>query len=1260
MLFFCQCDVVMDHLKDLTSPLGGLKKKIDLIFSTKERRKLAIPLLLSLLCFAIGLFTQYIYFKDSLRTVDVSAFQNVLYGKEDFSKMWMERIRKKIAEGQLPAIYNDKSLYDESEKNEVSFHVYKGDSLIFWTSDVVGVQNDIDFDLGKSTFVRCDNMSMVAMQSFFREYRILAFIKIKENFYQMQNSKWNTFANSFNLPGNVVVSEVQQEGFSPIFSWSGNYLFSLQCTPLFEGDGLLFAICVFFWIAGVACLFFFADALLRWRGLNTRKRRLIAWLWVCLFFPFMLYFFSVFHVPPVLFQRYSDSLSYSSFLASSAEHLFVYAVFFSGILTLLRRNLSLPKNIVAGDSPLRAFSWVLFLKFIVFVAFSALYLYILSLVYDSNVNLAVPSIQEVNRMSVCSVLLMMLWAFLLYECADKFRVMYVARSNIRYILVAHLILTVVAFLLFGYYVSWMDGGLFLLSSLVILYVEIGDVYLKMNMFVRTVITSFMLVNLIVVLTYWHSERKCTTEYGRMAKDVALNNCVREDPIAEIVLKDYDSYIKNDSILRQRVNLDTPLRDSLCLSHLTDTYLRVFKESYNIRVQIEDKKKKGFNLWRTGFGSVSYENFDEVKKSFRILEDNSHFYVCADEAFSVTFFGIFQMGDNVLYIKLYPKLTREIHGLSVPRRNKKEIGVEYSMAKYCGSALCYSDGIFRYPANSNWLPRPYVSDDEEPSYTMNGNGYTHYVYYLEEGEVFAITSVPDRQSYVYVIFVTFLFSVYLFISVCYFFYNNLRERKKNGKRSFVATMQTIFIFPMVISFFILSAVTFPFFSEQYEKTHHTDMRDKSYVAQHNLQDVIGFSTKLSEHQKDIDEYIRNVSDFYQMDVLLYDSEGKLFSCSRPIVTPRDKMRKILMNPRLKFCQIQDLYVLEKFGKMDCYSNYVPVYNNRNERVGYLKLLSIWSYYHVKTQLFNIMVVIVDIYLFVMVLSIIIIWMLNRRTVKPLSMLTERFAEVRLTGENTMIHYDSKDELGDLVRQYNKMVGKLEESAKRLVESERDFAWRDMARRIAHEVKNPLTPMKLCVQQCQRKKKMGSEDFDAYFEKSCNILIEQIDTLAEIATSFSSFAKASQSNLERVDILRQLEQAVDLFANNEDGVVFSLEKNGYEHSYVMIDEKHSLQMFSNLFSNAIQSIPEETFGHVDVSFSEKDGFAVISIADNGCGVSEEARQKMFIPNFTTKTSGMGLGMAIVKSILDAANGDISFKSELDVGTTFYLKIPLCKDV
>lgn len=1237
--------------------MKSLKDRVYSMLLTKERRGLVISLVGAVLCFVMGAITQHFYFQDALKQLDVVTFQQRIYEKEEFSSKWMKYLREKLASGDFSDIYANNTLYKESTDNEVTFHVYRGDSLLYWSSDAFGVQSNINFDLGKSAFLRVDNVYLVAMQSFYRDYRCVSLIKIKELYGQKQDSKWNVFARSFGIPGNVEISEVQLESFSPVFSSSGNYLFSIQKKPLREGSIVLFVISVLFWMLGVVCLYMFADKMLRWSELYDKRKRFYVWLSIFLFFPLLLSSFLAFRFPPILFGRIWNPLSYSSLFAPTAEHLFVYAVFFTGFLTVLRRNLSL-SLVVYSMSWKRTFAWILVLKFFVFAAFILLYRYLISLVYDSNVNLAISSIQEINQMSVCAVFLMMLWAYMLYGCANKFKLLYVSKENTKAIVVSHLMLTLFSAVLFGIFGSAVDIFLMLLFSAVFLFEELELIYFRMNMFVRTIISSFVLINMIVVFTYWHSERKCIAAYADKAKEVAENNSVREDRIAEIVLGDYEGRLAADSSLRRLVVRDVPKRDSLVNVYLSNSYLRVFKDFYNIRVQVRSRNTPSFHIWRTGIGSVAYDSLDVVLPSFKQLGEDSHFYVCKDEAFSISYLGVFPYGDKILYIKFYPKLSREVHGMATTRR-KSDIGAECSLAKYCGGALCYSDGIYRYPANSNWLPVPLVSDDEDPSFTIEGNGYTHYVYYLKENDVYAVTSVPERQSYIYVIFVTFLFSIYLFVAVCYFLYNNLKKTKVDGRRSFVATLQTIFIVPMVASFFILSLITFPFFSEQYEQTHHSDMKDKSYVAQHSLQDILGFSTSLEKHQKVLDEFVRNVSDYYQMDVSVYDEDGRLFACSRPVLTSREYLRLNLMNPTMKFCEYQDLYVLEKMGKIDCYSNYVPIYNNRNENVGYLKLTSILGYYRVKTQLFNIIVIIVDIYLFVMVFSIIVIWLLNKRTAKPLSLLAQRFAEVSLTGENSAIDYYSKDELGDLVQQYNKMVAQLEDSAKKLVKSERDFAWRDMARRIAHEVKNPLTPMKLCVQQCQRKKQNGSADFDAYFEKTCNVLIEQIDTLAEIATSFSSFAKATQSKLERVDILKNLEQSVSLFENNEEGVSFSLEKNGYDHAFVMIDDKHSMQMFTNLFSNAIQAIPEETFGEVKVSFDEREGYAIISIKDNGCGIPEEVQEKMFIPNFTTKTSGMGLGMAIVKSILEAANGDITFETELNVGTIFHVKIPLCEE-
>lgn len=1229
------------------------------LFETKERRGLVFSLVAALLCFAFGLLTQFLYNEESNKPLDVVAFQTKVYEKEAFAARWMKYLRDKISEGNLSEVQKNNTLYDLSRENEVVFQLFKGDSLLYWSSDAYGILNNVNFDLGKSAFLRVDNDYMVATQSYFREYRCVAIIKIKQLFGQKQESKWNVFAKSFGVPGNVIISEVELglDSFAPIYSESGDYLFSIQKKPLREGSTSLFVFSILGWLAGVLLLFVFADKMLRWSELYDKKKRRYVWLGIFVFFPALLVSILTFRFPSILFSRVWNSLSYSSSLAPTAEHLFLYAIFFSGFLVLLKRNLSL-SLIVYNMTKKKAFLLVLFIKFLVFGSFVAMYFYFLSLIYDSNVNLAVSSVQEINQMTVCAVLLMMLWGYLLYECANLLKLLYVSKENAKVIVVSHILLTAATAIFFVCYGSSVDLHLLITFSLLFLLEDLDLIYFRMNMFVRTVVASFIMINMIVVFAYWHSEKKSIDNYAAKAIEVAENNSVREDRVAEIVLSDYEDRIASDTTLKRLVQSNMPKRDSVTLAYLSSSYLRLFTDFYNLRVQISDADNPKFRLWRTGVGSVSYDSLAVVKPSFKRLNDKSYFYACKDEAYSVLFLGAFPFGDKLLYVKFYPKLSREIHGVSTSQR-RKEIGDECSLAKYCGGALCYSEGTYRYPTNANWLPVPLVGEGESPNFTLEGNGYTHYVYFFSESDVYAVTSVPERRSYIYVIFVTFMFSLYLVISVCYFLYTNRQRAKEKGRRSFVATLQTIFIVPMVLSFFILSAVTFPFFSNQYENAHHTDMMDKSYVAQHRLQDILGFSKGLEQHQKVLDDFVRNVTDYYQMDVSLYDNQGRLFSSSRPLLISREFLCLNLMNPLMKFCDYQELYVLEKVGRMDCYSNYVPVYNNRNEKVGYLKLTSIWGYYHVKTQQFNIMVVIADIYLFVMVFSIIVIWLLNKRTAKPLSLLAQRFSDVSLTGDNSVIDYDSKDELGDLVQQYNKMVSQLEESAKKMVQNERDFAWRDMARRIAHEVKNPLTPMKLCVQQCQRKKMNGSPDFDAYFEKTCNVLIEQIDTLAEIATSFSSFAKATQSKLERVDILKNLKQAVSLFENNEDGVLFSLDDNGYEESYVMIDNKHSMQMFSNLFSNAIQSIPEETFGEVHVTFDKEDGFAVIAIKDNGCGIPEEVREKIFVPNFTTKTSGMGLGMAIVKSVLDAAKSEIYFETELNVGTTFYIKIPLCEE-
>ena len=233
--------------------------------------------------------------------------------------------------------------------------------------------------------------------------------------------------------------------------------------------------------------------------------------------------------------------------------------------------------------------------------------------------------------------------------------------------------------------------------------------------------------------------------------------------------------------------------------------------------------------------------------------------------------------------------------------------------------------------------------------------------------------------------------------------------------------------------------------------------------------------------------------------------------------------------------------------------------------------------------------------------------------------------------------------------------LAESAELLARTERELAWREMAKQVAHEIKNPLTPMKLNIQYLQRAKNEKGAHFDEYFDRVTRTLIEQIDTLSDIATEFSNFAKIPKARNEVFNLATQLTKVTELFESSAH-IDLSVELDGRDELLVCADREQISRALVNLIKNAIQSIPPKRKGKVKVVLAKKQDWAVISVRDNGTGIQEDIRQQMFQPNFTTKSSGMGLGLAIVKKIIENAHGKIWFETELDQGSTFYIELPL----
>jgi nitrogen fixation/metabolism regulation signal transduction histidine kinase len=282
-------------------------------------------------------------------------------------------------------------------------------------------------------------------------------------------------------------------------------------------------------------------------------------------------------------------------------------------------------------------------------------------------------------------------------------------------------------------------------------------------------------------------------------------------------------------------------------------------------------------------------------------------------------------------------------------------------------------------------------------------------------------------------------------------------------------------------------------------------------------------------------------------------------------------------------------------------------------------------------------------------------ISGRLTAPLTMLSDGLASVEVGKKSEHLKYRGNDEIGELVKQYNRMVDEIEESTYKLANSEREYAWREMAKQIAHEIKNPLTPMKLNVQQLLKSWKDKIPDFGEKLEKFTTNQIEYIDNLSSIASAFSAFAKMPGTNPVEVNIIDQLKITLELFKDT-DNTTFDVAWPRENKIIVYADKEHLNGVFSNLIKNGIQSVPQQREGQIKVSMEVRSDKVIVAISDNGTGISETLQKKLFTPNFTTKSSGMGLGLSIVKKYIESANGRIWFESETDTGTTFYVELPL----
>lgn len=401
-------------------------------------------------------------------------------------------------------------------------------------------------------------------------------------------------------------------------------------------------------------------------------------------------------------------------------------------------------------------------------------------------------------------------------------------------------------------------------------------------------------------------------------------------------------------------------------------------------------------------------------------------------------------------------------------------------------------------------------------------------------------------------------------------------------------------------------------------------------------------------------IHELADIHNVEINIYSLEGKLLKSSKAKFSV-DKVAPPIPNYILKLVQssVEKRYVdIKNIDGVKNRSSYSLIKDDKFKPLGILNIPYAEDDGFYETELRQFLLRLSQVYSFMLIIAFALAYFLSSYITKSLKTISDKINETSLNQKNEKIVIEANSrEINSLISAYNQMVDKLEESATMLAQSEREQAWREMAKQVAHEIKNPLTPMRLTVQSFQRKFDGNDPNLKQKLDDYSKTLIQQIDTMTSVASAFSNFASMPAQQNETLNVVEVVEFSLDIF--NEDFIQFKSQK---EEIVAVLDRTQLIRIITNLVKNAIQSIPEEQdLKVVLVSVKEKETMVEITVTDNGIGIEAINREKIFEPKFTTKNSGMGLGLGIIKNIIENYKGTITFETEPGKGTTFTVSLP-----
>jgi len=594
---------------------------------------------------------------------------------------------------------------------------------------------------------------------------------------------------------------------------------------------------------------------------------------------------------------------------------------------------------------------------------------------------------------------------------------------------------------------------------------------------------------------------------------------------------------------------------------------------------------------------------------------------------------------------------------------------YSIAFYKDGNLENQSGKYTYRLSSD----EFTEGKVQTHFFTDSLDYTHLVYSPGSSKVIIVSKADvsfviklATLSFFFLVFIVFSISLYTLIWLLKNideswggWFNINRSLMINANKILYKTrIQFSIVLSVVATLLIVGWITYFYIRDEYRKQQQDYIKEKIRKVQRSYEKQILETGVPDQTDKAVNDF-NQFADINAAYLNLFDKEGKLLFSSLPKMYDLGIMAKRMDSEAyLNLHQLQRSEFInsnERIGSFIYSSAYAPIRNSQNQTIAYLGVPYYANEADYQNRIGVFINTLINIYALVFVaIGILAVFLANQIT-SPLTFIQDSIKKTKWGQKNQPIVWSRHDEIGSLIKEYNKMIAALDESAVKLARSERESAWREMAKQVAHEIKNPLTPLKLGVQLLEKSWKEKDPNFEKKFERFNKSFIEQIDSLSTIASEFSNFAKMPDTKLEQLLLLPIIEQARNVFTNT-DGVEITIFDRTKVEVMILGDKDQLLRTFNNLFKNAIEAAVSNEKCFVNITMVNDKERVFIEVEDNGKGIDVALQDKIFVPNFTTKSSGTGLGLAFVKQAVENAGGTVEFKSFAEIGTTFYLSFPL----